>query len=370
MDATAGLTIYRGNAYPGEYRGQLFVGCSQNNLVHRRKLSPAGPTFRSVRADDKTEFVRSTDTWFRPVNCINAPDGTLYILDMSREIIESVHIANDVVAHLDLKNGRDKGRIYRLAPPGFTPAPQPKLGQATTAQLVEALEHPSGWWRDTASRLLFERQDPAAVALLRSRLAESTSDVGRMHMLWALDGLGALQEGELLRGLADPSAGVREHAVRLAESRLAAAPKLLDKVVELAHDPEPRVRMQVAFTLGETSDPRAVSALAAIATRDPDDSWMRTAVLSSCAARADQLAVALLEQPSFAGAPAAGAWLEQLATIVGARGKDAEIQKLLDGAALRRWRRASCSGWAPASGAPADRSTRCQARRRVRALPW
>ena len=143
IDAAAGLTIYRGHAYPTEYRGNLFVGCSQNNLVHRRKLIPDGATFRSPSGPTQnTEFVRSTDTWFRPVNCINAPDGTLYVLDMSREVIESIHIASDVVAHLDLTNGRDKGRIYRLAPPGFKAPPQPRLGQATTAELVAYLEHP------------------------------------------------------------------------------------------------------------------------------------------------------------------------------------------------------------------------------------
>ena len=57
--------------------------------------------------------------------------------------------------------------------------------------------------------------------LLRKRLAESTFDVGRMHILWALEGLDALAEDDLLRALADPSPGVREHAVRLAEPRLA-----------------------------------------------------------------------------------------------------------------------------------------------------
>ncbi len=188
IDAAAGLTIYRGDAFGPEYRGELFVGDSQNNLIHRRKLTPKGPTFEGHRADANTEFVRTTDIWFRPVNCINAPDGTIFVLDMSREVIESVHIAHDVVALLDLTSGRDKGRIYRLAPDGFKPPARPRLGQATIEELVAALEHPGGWWRDTASRLIFERQDPAAVEPLRRRLAESKSDVGRMHILWCSKG--------------------------------------------------------------------------------------------------------------------------------------------------------------------------------------
>ena len=75
----------------------------------------------------RTEFVRSSDNWFRPVNLVNAPDGTLYVLDMSREVIEAIHIPLDVVKHLDLRRGRDQGRIYRIAPPGFRYRPPPRL---------------------------------------------------------------------------------------------------------------------------------------------------------------------------------------------------------------------------------------------------
>lgn len=333
IDAAAGLTIYRGHAYPPEYLGNLLIGCSQNNLVHRRRLTAEGATFRSERADANTEFVRSTDTWFRPVNCINAPDGTLYVLDMSREVIESIHIAGDVVQHLDLTNGRDKGRIYRLAPPGFVPSSAPRLGKATTVELVGYLEHPGGWWRDTAGRLIFERQDPAAVDPLRRRLAESPSALGRMHILWALDGLGALEERDLLVGLNDAAPGVREPAVRLAEPRLGKSRKLIEKVLSLAADPDARVRFQVAFSLGEIDDDRAVQALARIAARDAADAWTRTAVLSSCADRSHRVLGALVHDADFIAQPAAPVLFEQLATVVGARNKADEVNAVLDAAA-------------------------------------
>ena len=122
---------------------------------------------------------------------------------MSREVIESVHIAHDVVAHLDLTSGRDKGRIYRLAPPGFQSPKQPHLSTATSAELVDLLDHPGGWWRDTASRLIFERQDRSIVEPLHEKLKTAKSDVGRLHVLWALDGLAALEDRDLLLGLAD-----------------------------------------------------------------------------------------------------------------------------------------------------------------------
>ena len=141
VDAGAGVTIYRGSAYPAEFYGNAFVGDAQNNLVHRRILVKDGPTFQAVRGarEGATEFVRSSDNWFRPVNFINAPDGTLYVLDMSREVIEAIHIPLDVVKFLNLKRGRNQGRIYRIAPPGFHFTPPPRLSHATTAELVRAL---------------------------------------------------------------------------------------------------------------------------------------------------------------------------------------------------------------------------------------
>ena len=102
---------------------------------------------------------------------------------------------------------------------------------------------------------------------------------------------------------------------------MAKSAELTDKVLALADDPASRVRMQVAFTLGEVKDGRAVDALARIAVRDVDEPWIRIAVLSSCAVRADQLAVALLKNESFPSQPAAGTWLEPLATIVGAQAR-------------------------------------------------
>ena len=167
VDAAAGVTIYRGGAYPAEYYGDAFVCDAQNNLIHRMKLLPDGPTFRAERADPKGEFVRSSDTWFRPVNLINAPDGTLYVLDMSREVIEAIHIPQRRGEAPGPAPGPRPGADLSDRPPGFTPKAPPRLGAAATTELVAALGHPDGWWRDTAHRLIFERQDAAAVEPLR-----------------------------------------------------------------------------------------------------------------------------------------------------------------------------------------------------------
>jgi putative membrane-bound dehydrogenase-like protein len=325
--SACGITIYRGAAYPERYRGNAFLSDVAGNLIHREILTPQGPTFTARRAEEKAEFVASTDTWFRPVNFVNAPDGTLHVVDMYRETIEHPwSIPDDIKAQLDLESGRDRGRIWRLTPPGFKAPPPPRLGKAGTADLVACLENPNAWWRETAHRLLFERQDRAAVAPLRQMLRTSPSPLGRLHALWSLRGLDSLDEADLLIAMRDEAPGLREHAVRLAEPRLAQGGSLLDRVLEMARDPEVRVRFQTAFTLGEVSDERVLGALAAIARNDGVDEWVRVAVLSAAGGRSGRLLRLLAEDSS---GPAARALLRPLAAAVGNRQDRAETDGVL-----------------------------------------
>lgn len=342
LTSASGLTVYRGDAYPKPYHDNMFFGEVANNLIHRMTVEPDGVTFKALRADENVEFVASTDTWFRPVNFVNAPDGTLHVLDMYRETIEHPwSIPEDILAKLDLRSGQDRGRIYRLAPPNFQHRPTPKLSAATTGDLVGLLEHPNGWHRDTAHRLIFERQDKAAVEPLRRLLHESKDARGRLLALYSLDGLEALEDGDLLLGLRDESARVREHAILLTEPRLKTS-RLYDVIVTMADDPAPRVRFQLAFTLGEmireafpgggmvreVMGPDVAGALATIAKRDAGDVWIRTAVLSSAADPA-QLFEELITDRPFAESAEGAALLRSLALVVGAKWRGDESGRVL-----------------------------------------
>ncbi|MBL9209715.1 MAG: c-type cytochrome [Opitutaceae bacterium] len=320
VTSATGITIYRGSAYPEKYHGQAFVGEVANNVVHRQTVAADGVTFRFAAADQEAEFVASNDTWFRPVNFVNAPDGTLHIVDMYRETVEHPwSVPDDLHAKLDLTSGRERGRLYRLAPPGFRPPPPPRLGRASTAALVATLEHRDAWWRETAQRLLFERRDAAAVAPLRTLLAASPHALARVHALWTLDGLAALREDDLVRALNDPSAGVREHAVRLAAARIDAAPALRTRVVALAGDDAIRVRYQVALAAaGGTADSATDVALALLA-RDADDRWVRAAALGGPPEHAVRLAERVLREPSRWSGPGGREVVRQLLFSVGAQ---------------------------------------------------
>jgi putative membrane-bound dehydrogenase-like protein len=333
--SATGLTVFRGNAWPEEYRGDVFIADCGSNLIHRKKLRPDGVALKAERPADeqKTEFVRSRDVWFRPVQMANAPDGALYILDMYREVIEHPwSLPQSIKKHLDLNSGNDRGRIYRLVPDGFHQPKLPHLSTATTRELVATLEHPNGWHRDTAARLIFERQNQAAAPLLEELLRASASPLARMHALHALAGLGALAEGHLLRGLADGDGLVRRHTVRLAEEagpdgKPSAA--LAAKLVSLAGDPDPLLRYQLAFTLGSLAPAQKVSALTAIMRRDHDDPWVRAAVLDSLAEGAGDMFLALAAESALQTTQGGQALLRELVGVIAAHNQPAELERVL-----------------------------------------
>ena len=338
VTSSSGITSYRGSAYPGKYRDNVFVCEVAGNLLYRLQLTPEGPTFKAARVDKMAEMVASTDNWFRPVNFINAPDGTLHVMDMYRENIEHPwSIPDDIHAAVDLESGRDRGRLWRLAPPNFKPPKPPRLGAVSALELVATLENPNSWWRETSQRLLVERQDLSAVTALRKMAKRGRTPQARLHALWTLAGLNALTDEDVLAGLKDQAAGVRENAVKLAEARVASAtlsfhPSTLNALLKLASDPDAGVRLQLAFTLGEISDSRAADALATIAKRDAADPWIRRAVLSSVANTSDQLLTRLLADAKFTASPAAAETFRQLARIVGTRRRDDEIQRTFEAA--------------------------------------
>jgi putative membrane-bound dehydrogenase-like protein len=325
FSAATGVTVYRGDAWPTEYKSNLFVGEVSNNLVYRARLEPSGVGFTAVRADKGAEFLASTDIWFRPVQFANGPDGALYVLDMYRYLVEATEtIPPSIVKHLNVGAGFDKGRLYRIVPEGFKRTRPPRLSKASTAELMKLLEHPNGWHRDTASRLIYQRQDRAAITPLKQLATGSKSPLGRMHALYALDGLDALDVATTLHGLRDSDSHVREHALRLAEP-FGDTAAVRAQLAKMTDDPDVRVRYQLAFSLGAVRGELADQALARLARRDGADSWCRLAILSSVNTRAGEVFRLLAEDKDFRISGSGRAMLGTLATLIGSANRKNEL---------------------------------------------
>ncbi len=279
--SAAGISIYDGDALPENYRGDVFVGDVGSNLVHRKTLRDEGIVKSAARAEPDREFLRSTDNWFRPVQCTSSPHGSLVILDMYREIVEHPASLPPIIKqHLDLVSGNDRGRIYRVVPDTFTPPQRRWPGAATDRQLVDMLTHPNGWHRRTAARLLGERRPDVAVPLLRTASVESDNPETRIRSMYLLADFHQLDPEILVKLLDDPHSYVRVHALRVAE-RYIDRQVVRQRVLAMVNDEDVRVRLQVALTLGNLNDDGAAVAIAGIAARDGSDRWMQAALASS-----------------------------------------------------------------------------------------
>jgi putative membrane-bound dehydrogenase-like protein len=360
LTASTGITLYRGDLFPESYRNSAFVGASANNLVHRRRIVADGVGFRARRDAEEAEFVASTDMWFRPVAFANGPEGALYIADLYREIIDfSDGVPESIKRVKDLNRGNDRGRIYRVVPEGFTQPARPRLADASSTELVATLDHPNAWHRETAARLLYARQSKGAIAPLVGLLTNATRPVGRLHALYALAGLDALDDAHVRHALEDADAGVREHAVRLAE-RVAREGRVSDDLwkalVARAEDDAARVRYQLAFTLGDlTWHPERVAVLARLLARDHEEPWMHVAALTSLASGTSDVFTRLLEVPGLQASASGRALLAEVMRTIGASGRGQGLLAVLqhletvdDRAAAFAWLAAFADGLARA----------------------
>src|SRR5690606_13624357 len=110
-----GAFLFRGTQLPDRYHGAGFTCDPTGNLVHGELLRPAGATFDGTPVADGTEFLTSTDEWFRPVSLQLGPDGALYVVDMYRAVIEHPQfMPEELKSRPDLRHGDDRGRIYRV----------------------------------------------------------------------------------------------------------------------------------------------------------------------------------------------------------------------------------------------------------------
>jgi putative membrane-bound dehydrogenase-like protein len=328
--AACGLTIHGGDAWPEEFNGSGFVCEGSGNLVVRMRFEPDGVGLAARRTEQGHEFLTSDEVWFRPIQFAGGPDGNLYLADMYREVFEHPDaVPPSVKKYLDLTNGNDRGRIYRIVREDSDRLAPIFPGDLTTRELVDRLADSNAWQRRTASRLLFERQDLEVVDALIQLAESSESPLGRMHAIAALDGLDALTADAILSRLDDPHPRVREHAVRLAERLLAEEPLVRARLYQLVTDPDVRVRYQLAFTLGEIDGLQATGALAEIVKRDVSDRWVRLAVISSCLGRAGQLLSMLSADTAWRATPVAAQLLEELAEQVGLQGRSGQVADVL-----------------------------------------
>jgi mono/diheme cytochrome c family protein/glucose/arabinose dehydrogenase len=294
LTSSSAPEIVRSDRYPQDMQGDLLFCEFVARSIRRAKVVRSEGLTQLKNAYQGAEFLTSTDPLFRPINIKTGPDGALYILDWYQGIIQDANwtgrgtYLRTKIEQYGLDHVTNHGRVWRLrfvGIPGNAPAsaPQrpgvpaielsktwPHMSDETPAQLVAHLTSPIGWWRDTAQRLLVLRQDksavPELVRLARSRAEASReggdNTLGRIHALWTLEGLGALDVGLARELMKDANARVRAHAIRASETLYKAGNRTLDADYRAAlKDADPDVAVQAMLTLNTLKVPDAAAAI-------------------------------------------------------------------------------------------------------------
>jgi len=253
----AGNAVYRGDRLPKDLIGDYFYGEVVGRIVRRFRMVKEEGLTQMRNAYPLSEFMRSTDPLFRPVDIKTAPDGTMYIADMYRGIVqESQWSGPGTYLRKRIEQyGLDKivrhGRVFRLTYEGMPRnTRQPHMLDETPAQLVEHLKDPNGWWRDTAQQLLVLSQDKSVVPSLKTMTADTSNQLARVHAMWTLEGLGALDPALVRTLMKDGDPQIRIQALRVSETLYKAGDKTFaSDYTAMAKDKDTDVVIQALLTM-------------------------------------------------------------------------------------------------------------------------
>lgn len=254
--SACGQTVYRGNKLPREDYGDYFFCDPTIHVVRRANIGKRSGLDHFEKAEPGDgEFLRSSDINSRFTNTATGPDGCLYVTDMYRGIIQDAGWLSPGPRKNIVANGLDKniqhGRIWRIRHADHTPAARPQMLGESTVQLVRHLEHANGWWRDTAQKLIILRDDRETVVPLLEGMAQFSQDaLARLHALWTLEGIGAIDQGFVADRYSDRDPRVRRAAIQIGERWINGDEGAIEALAVFAAEEDAGVAQQLVLTLG------------------------------------------------------------------------------------------------------------------------
>ena len=348
--------VYRGDNFPAEFLGNVFVADEALNLVKRNLLSDKDLTLTAKFPYEDREFLAATDERFRPVNLYNGPDGTLWFVDLYRGIAQygqfmTAYLRAETLSR-ELEKGIHYGRIYRVVSNAKQPSALQHFADKSPAALVARLSDANGWVRDTAQRLLVESGNRSVAPALVQVVQSSINPLARIHALWTLEGLFAELTAEAattgtliklyqadakfsagpttipadvlnacLRAVADADPKVQVAALRVTESLTSRNPAgqraLVQAIAAMGPGTADETLFQAALTAGNLPKPDAVAPLAKLATQGAGAFMVREAVMTSLQASELQFLQALVADPQWTTSqPGRPALLQSLARAI------------------------------------------------------
>jgi mono/diheme cytochrome c family protein/glucose/arabinose dehydrogenase len=287
----SGQEIFLGDKLPAY--GDLFIPEPVGRLIRRAKVKHVNGKIILENAYHQTEFMASTDPLFRPVYTATGPDGCLYVVDMYRGIIQEGNWVGEgsylrgIVKEKSLDKFIGMGRIYRVVHEQMKPGPKPHMLDKSAEDLIEYLSHPNGWWRNTAQKLIILKGDQSVIPKLTdivngnesfwSSLFQSRHDYGieRLHALWTLEGLEAIDKTLLKNAFKDADYRVRAAGIKISERFLKSNDEeIFEALKPLANDEHPEVLQQLILSF-RTVNKKSRSIVQTIVDRHPGNELIK-----------------------------------------------------------------------------------------------
>lgn len=334
--AAAGTVVYDGGSWPEEYNGDYFTTEPTINIIHHARLSPKGSsyTFNKLPGREETEFIRSKDMWWRPIEVRVGPDGAVYIGDFYNQAV----IHNDTRGpdhnnvNAAVRPDRDHyfGRIWRLNHKQAKKIAVPDLSKADAAALVKALEHSNRHVRMNASRLLVETEAVDLKALNQFVLNTTVSPDYRVAAMWVLAARRSLDSDTLGKLLQGDHRNVRRNAALLFENgniplETGNPGALRTSLARLLTDPSEGVRVGALRAFSATVLQGADAAAIIAAWPKFDDDFQKSAAVGALSQNSAAAIAAILDSGDASLAPLAS----NLAQGIGEKNDSAAAAKLV-----------------------------------------
>ena len=253
--------IYEGSALPDRYHGRLFGVAPLLNHVVSSQIKPDGSSFQTT---DIGFPMQTPDPWFRPVDIKHGPDGSIYVADWYDEQVN--HYRNHE-GRIDVA----RGRIYRLRSKETDAMSPFDLRQKTSHELVDLLENPNRWLRQTVLRVLADRRDPSVITRLQQGLRVRDGQFA-LEALWALNASGGFEPNMARELLTHEDPYVRAWTIRLIADQREILPDQIEQLVERArYEPERLVRSQLASSARRLTTPGALRIVKYLLLRPEDE---------------------------------------------------------------------------------------------------
>lgn len=282
--------VYTGNRFGKDFQESVFVCAPEANLVKRYILEDKEDLKIAIPAYENSDFLVSKMETFRPVNLYNAPDGSLYILDLRKGIIQHRAYMSSYLREKILDKGLDSirgiGRIYRVIKTENKIDKANNFSNLNNDELVKMLATDLTYARNFAQQQLITRQAKSSKKAIEKIALNNKNPYGQLHALWTLEGLDALDKSLFTQLIAMKNEPIiHKTLIRFSSFFNNNEAEQIAYFQQLFTLNQPIINRQLAIRLGEMNTTKADELLLKLAKANKNNTIISEAIISGISGR-------------------------------------------------------------------------------------